>query len=195
MSIIDKALAAITPQPSAERRAEATRMARAAAAPGDWLSFALDHHEQIRDAFDAGRAAQAADDRLSAMRALALILNGHSLAEEIVLYPAMAQSGHKAQAGTAYTEQTTAKMQMAELENISPASDAWLDKWGHIEGAVLTHMFEEENGWFLHLKEEGEHQDRLTQRYREEFERYVGKPGADPRDGDARFSALADQQA
>lgn len=108
------------------------------------------------------------------MEALALVLNGHSLAEELVLYPAMAQSGHKVQAGVAYSEQTTAKMQMAELENIAPSSDAWLDKWGHIEGAVLTHMYEEEHGWFLHLKKKGDHQKRLRDRYVEEFNRYVG---------------------
>jgi hypothetical protein len=175
ISVIDKALAAVTPQPSEEKRAEATRKARAIAAPSDWLSLALDHHDLIRQAFADGRQVGAAADRRAAMEKLALILNGHSLAEEIVLYPAMAQSGHKAQAGMAYTEQTTAKMQMAELENIAPSSEAWLDKWGHIEGAVLTHMFEEENGWFIHLREKGEHQDRLTARYREEYERYVGK--------------------
>lgn len=174
MSVIDKALAAITPQPSEEKRAEATQKARGAASPGDWLSLALDHHDQIRSAFAEGRTVSSAADRRAAMEKLAVVLNGHSLAEEIVLYPAMAQSGHKMQAGVAYSEQTTAKMQMAELENIAPSSDAWLDKWGHIEGAVLTHMFEEENGWFLHLKEKGEHQNRLTARYKEEFERYAG---------------------
>lgn len=175
MSVIDKALAAITPQPSEEKRTEATQKARAIASPSDWLSLALDHHELIREAFVEGRRAKAASDRRKAMERLALVLNGHSLAEEVVLYPAMAQSGHKTQAGVAYAEQTTAKMQMAELENIAPSSEAWLDKWGHIEGAVLTHMFEEENGWFVHLKKKGEHQDRLTARYREEYERYVGE--------------------
>lgn len=174
MSIIDKALAAVTPQPGQEKRGEATQKARAAAAPGDWLSLALDHHEQIRDAFAEGRRVRSADERRAAMARLALVLNGHSIAEELVLYPAMAQNGHKMQAGVAYSEQTTAKMQMAELENIAPSSEAWLDKWGHIEGAVLTHMFEEENGWFIHLKAHGEHQDRLTARYVEEFERYAG---------------------
>ena len=174
MSVIDKALAAITPQPSKEHRREATDKARAAAQSGDWLSLALDHHELIRSAFVEGRTAKSAADRKAAMQRLALVLNGHSLAEEVVLYPAMAQNGHKLQAGAAYAEQTTAKMQMAELENIAPSSDAWLDKWGHIEGALLTHMFEEENGWFIHLKDKGEHQDRLTVRYAEEFERYAG---------------------
>jgi hypothetical protein len=175
MSVIDKALAAVTPQPSEEKRAEATQKARDMASPSDWLSLALDHHDLIREAFAEGRRVRSAADRRAAMEKLALVLNGHSLAEEIVLYPAMAQSGHKAQAGVAYTEQTTAKLQMAELENIAPSSQAWLDKWGHIEGAVLTHMFEEENGWFIHLKKKGEDQTRLTARYKEEFERYAGK--------------------
>lgn len=174
MSIIDKALAAVTPQPSEEKRAQATKKARAVAGSSDWLSLALDHHELIRTAFAEARVAKSAGDRTEAMQRLALVLNGHSLAEEVVLYPAMAQTGHKTQAGVAYTEQTAAKMQMAELENIAPSSEAWMDKLGHIEGAVLTHMFEEENGWFLHLKDKGEHQDRLTRRYREEYDRYVG---------------------
>jgi hypothetical protein len=174
MSVIDKVLAKVTPPESDQARANATQKARAAAAPGDWLSMALDHHDLIRRAFAEGRTAKSAGDRTAAMQRLALVLNGHSLAEEVVLYPALAQAGEKIHAGHAYTEQTTAKMQMAELENIPPSSDAWLDKWGHIEGAVLHHIYEEESSWFLTLKDKGEKQDHLTARYREEYERYVG---------------------
>lgn len=173
MSIIDKALAAITPVPGEDKRAEATAKARAAATPGDWLSAVLDHHDQIRAAFQAGRDAQGAAARTAAMKDLALVLNGHSLAEEIVLYPALGQAGEKGHAAHAYLEQTTAKAQMAELENIAPSKDAWLDKLEHIEGAVLTHMFEEESSWFLTLKEKAEHPTRLTERYLEEYNRYV----------------------
>lgn len=174
MSVVDKVLSKLTPPESEDARLEATRKARAAAAPGDWLSMALDHHEEIRAAFRTAKAAGTAAERTPALKALALVLNGHALAEEVVLYPALAQAGGKAHAGLAYTEQTTTKMQMAELENIAPSSDAWLDKLGHIEGAVLHHMYEEENSWFLDLKSRGEHQDRLTTRYREEYERYAG---------------------
>ena len=124
--------------------------------------------------FGACKAAQAASDRAAAMKELAVVLNGHSLAEEVVLYPALAQAGEKMHAGHAYTEQTTAKMQMAELENIAPSTPEWKDKLEHIEGAVLTHMFEEESGWFLKLHEKGERQGRLTDRYKEEFDRYCG---------------------
>ena len=66
MSVIDKALAAVTPQSSAEKRAEATAKARAAAERGDGLNLALDHHDQIRSSFEAGWAAKSAADRSAA---------------------------------------------------------------------------------------------------------------------------------
>jgi hypothetical protein len=174
MSVIDKIAAAVTPLPSAEKRAEATAEARAAATPGDWLSLVLDHHDLIRAAFAQGRSAKSAADRTAAFKALAVVLNGHSLAEEVVLYPALGQADHKANAAQAYLEQTVAKNQMAELERIPPSQAAWLDKWEHIEGAVLTHMYEEESGWFLKLRDEVSDSKRLTARYVEEYERYVG---------------------
>jgi len=174
MSIIDKIAAAVTPQPNDEKRAEATADARAAASPGDWLSLVLDHHDLIREAFAAGKLAKSAADRKAALKALAVVLNGHSLAEEVVLYPALGQADHKAHAAQAYLEQTVAKTQMAELETIPPSQAAWLDKWEHIEGAVLTHMYEEEAGWFLELKAAMPDDERLTARYAEEYDRYVG---------------------
>lgn len=177
MSIIDKAIAAVTPMPSESKRTEATEAARALAVPGDWLSLVLDHHNLIREAFSAGRAARSAAERNQARETLALVLNGHSLAEEVVLYPALGQAGEKAHAAHAYIEQTAAKTQMAELETIAPSTSAWKDKWEHIEGAVLTHMYEEESGWFLELRDKAKDQDRLTKRYTEEYDRYVGPPG------------------
>lgn len=170
--IIDKALGAITPPESDEARREATAKARAVATPGDWLSAALDHHDQIREGFAV--ALQAADGpaRTAAFKRLAAVLNGHSLAEEIVLYPALAKAGGKGHAGMAYSEQTTAKMQMAELERIDPGSAAWKDKLEHIEGAVLHHIFEEEGRWFPELKRRYDDQAHLTARFLEEFERY-----------------------
>jgi hypothetical protein len=174
MSIVDKALAAITPPESDEARAEATRKARAAATQGDWLSVALDHHDLIRSAFEECRRATDASGRQAAMKKLALVLNGHALAEEVVLYPALAKAGEKGHANLAYTEQTTAKMQMAELERIDAGSDAWLDKLEHIRGAVLHHIFEEEGSWFLELHDQYDDQAFLTARFREEYERYAG---------------------
>jgi PDZ domain-containing secreted protein len=146
--------------------------------------MALDHHDLIRSSFETARTADAPAGRVAAFKRLATVLNGHSLAEEVVLYPALAKSGEKAHAALAYTEQTTAKMQMAELERIDPADQAWLDKLEHIRGAVLHHIFEEEGTWFLELKEKAPDQAYLTQRFAEEYERYAGgiaKIAAEPR--------------
>lgn len=182
MAMLDRLIGKLTPPESEEDRAEATRKARAAAQPGDWLSLALDHHDDIRAGFAEARAAGTGPERLEAVRRLGEVLNGHALAEEVVLYPAMAQAHEKAHAMQAYTEQTAAKMQMAELETLDPLSKDWDDKLAHIEGAVLHHIYEEESGWFLKLKDADVDQAHLTARYSEEYGRYMHGPD-DARDG------------
>ena len=174
MSVVDKIIATVTPPESEAARARATEGARAMAEPGDWLSDVLDHHDHIRAAFVAAVFAATGADRKAAVARLTRILNAHALAEELVLYPALAQAGEKGHAAQAYAEQTAVKMQMAELQMLHPETEAWHDKLGHIEGAVLHHMFEEEKGWLLELRGKAEDGARLALRYREEFERYAG---------------------
>lgn len=147
--------------------------ARLLAEPGDWLSCALEHHDHIRAAFDAARRAPPGGGRIAAMKGLAVVLNGHSLAEEVVLYPALTAINAAAHAKTAYAEQTEAKIQMAELERLSPLSPEWAEQLEIIQTAVLEHMEEEESTWFLEIKKGYPDQAKLTARYREEFERYT----------------------
>jgi len=157
-------------EPVAPSRADA---ARAVAEPGDWLSCALEHHDHIRAAFEAARKAPPGGARIAAMKGLAVVLNGHALAEEVVLYPALVALDAAEDAQTAYAEQTEAKIQMAELERLSPASPDWAAQLEQIETAVLAHMEQEEGSWFLEIKESYPDQAKLTARYREEFERYT----------------------
>jgi hypothetical protein len=180
MSIIDKVVAAVTPPESDKARAEARAKARAAATPGDWLSAVLDHHVQIESAFVAVKAAPDAASRTKALKTLATILTGHSIAEEAALYPALAEADEKGHATMAYTEQSAAKLQMGLLEDIAPMSQEFLDKLEHIKGAVAHHVYEEEGNWFLDLKSKlpGAEQAKLTGRYAEQFARYMGN-GAD----------------
>jgi hypothetical protein len=180
MSIIDKVVAAVTPPESEEARREARAKARAAATPGDWLSMALEHHVKIEAAFAAVKEASTPATRVAAQKKLALILTGHSNAEESVLYPALAGAAdEKGHATMAYSEQAAAKTQMALLENLPPMSQDYLDKLEHIRGAVAHHVYEEEGTWFLELKEKvasGE-QAKLSERFEEEFSRYMGSDG------------------
>lgn len=148
-------------------------IARTMAEPGDWLSCALEHHGHIRACFGTARRAPAGGARIAAMKGLAVALNGHSLAEEVVLYPALVAVDATKHAQAAYAEQTEAKVQMAALERLSPQSSDWLAQLEEIEAAVLEHMEQEETSWFLEIKESYPDQARLTTRYREEFERYT----------------------
>jgi hypothetical protein len=175
MSIIDKAIAAVTPPVSDEKRQKAHAEARAAAQPGDWFSQILDHHEEIEQAFAATKAASTAEARRAAQKRLGVLLNGHAMAEEAVIYPALAQSGKQGHANTAYTEQAAAKMQLAALETLDPLSQDYLDKLGHLEGAVATHVYQEESDWFIDMKQNAppEAQARATARYAEEYGRYM----------------------
>jgi hypothetical protein len=174
MSILDKAIAAVTPPVSEEKRAEAHAKARACAEPGDWLSQVLDHHEAIDQAFADTKAATTAADRRQAQKRLGTLLTGHAMAEEAVIYPALAQAGKQGHANTAYTEQAAAKQQMAALEVMDPMSEDYLDKLGHLEGAVQTHVYQEESDWFVDMKRDApaDAQAHATARYKEEARRY-----------------------
>jgi iron-sulfur cluster repair protein YtfE (RIC family) len=175
MSIFDKIVAAVAPPESEEDRAKARQKAMALAGDDDWLGLALQHHVAIERCFEEARQAQDAETRATAFKQLTLILNAHAAAEEVVLYPIIAED-HKAHAAMAYQEQAMTKIQLNKLERMDPMSQDWLDKLEHVRGAVLHHMYEEEGTWFPDLHREagqGNHA-MLTRRFREEFERGAG---------------------
>lgn len=176
MSILDKAIAAVTPPESDEARAKARAKAEAAAAPGSWLAQILDHHREIEAQFAAVKGATTPDGRRSAQKKLGLILTGHSVAEEAAIYPALAADKQVGHAELAYQEQAAAKMEMGLLERLDPMSEDYLDKLEHIRGAVAHHIYSEEGTWFLELSEDidAAEQALITKRYTEEFERYSG---------------------
>ncbi len=175
MSVLDKIVASVTPEASAEDKAKARAKARTAAGGSGWLAQVLDHHEQIEQLFAAVKAASGASARRAEQKRLAGLLTGHSIAEEAVLYPAMAMTNQKQHSGEAYTEQSAAKVQAAALEDLDPMSADFLDKLEHLRAAVSHHVYEEESEWFPKLREQDSTmQAKLSKRYREEFERYMG---------------------
>jgi len=176
MSILDKVVAAVVPEPTAEERAECRRKARALSGGSGWLAQVLDHHEQVDAAFQAVRDAADAATRRTAQKWLATLLTGHSLAEEAVLYPAMAITDHKAHSSEAFVEQSGAKVQVAWLDELEPMSKDYLDKLDHLQSAVTMHVHREESDWFPELHRAGDAtvQSKLSRRYQEEFERYMG---------------------
>lgn len=175
MTFVDKVIAAVTPPESDRARARARAQARSLATSGSWFELILNQHQDIEAGFAAVRKATLPGARRLAQKQLAEILTGHSLAEEVVLYPAMALHDEKTASEMAYVEQSATKVQLAALDDLDPMSQDYLDKLEHIQGAVAHHMYQEEGTWFpkLHQKCDRNQQIRLTKKYQEEFTRYV----------------------
>jgi hypothetical protein len=95
MGVMDKVVAAVTPDPSEEKMQEARAKARAAAVNSGWLTQVLDHHLEVEDCFAAVKEANSVSTRRVAQKRLGLVLTGHSIAEESVIYPAMALTDQK----------------------------------------------------------------------------------------------------
>ena len=176
MSLLDKVVATLTPEPSAEKKAEVRAKARAESGGSGWLAMVIDHHERIDALFATIATAGGDAARRNAQRELALLLTGHSLAEETVLYPAMVMTDHKTHSSEAYVEQSAAKVQLAELDELDPQSRDYADKLEHLRAAVTMHAYREESDWFPALRREGDAamQSKLSRRFREEFDRYMG---------------------
>lgn len=181
MSFLDKIVAAITPPESEDDRRQARAHAQGLARPGDWLSHALEHHRRIEACFELALGANSVAERRAALRDLSMLLTAHANAEEAVLYPAMANSSSKSSAGMSYEEHAMTRIQMGALETLDPMGQDWRDKLGHIRGAVMTHVFEEEGSRFPELREAIDPQEdqRLTRRFLDEFDRYMGKDAFD----------------
>ena len=136
MSILEEAAAAVTPMESDQDRADARAKARESAKPGDWFSMILDHHVQIEDAFRDAKSAEGGDAARAALKKLGVVVMGHAIAEEAVIYPAMAETGQSGHSDHGYDEQATVKVDMAELEKMDPSSGEFADKLEAIREAV-----------------------------------------------------------
>jgi hemerythrin superfamily protein len=178
MSWLDKIGSTIFPLASDEKRAEARRKAEELARTSPWLAQIVAHHKAIEQCFADAFAATDADSRRHAMKELARLNTGHSIAEEVTIYPALVEYngmlGGKVQAALAYEEQQMTKIQQAMLEKLDPMSEEWRAKLEHIQSAVQQHVYEEESHRFAELAEAISPAEaaRLSRRYAEEFERY-----------------------
>jgi hypothetical protein len=198
MSWLDKIGSTVFPLASDEKRAEARRKAEELARAHPWLAQIIAHHKAIEQCFADALSATSVDARRSAMKELARLNTGHSIAEEVTVYPALVvhngMIGGKVQAAIAYEEQQMTKIQQAMLEQLDPMSEEWRMKLEHIQSAVQQHVFEEENHRFAELAEAlppGE-SARLSRRYSEEFERYCG---SDRREGASAPMQMAAQES
>jgi hemerythrin superfamily protein len=178
MSWLDNIGPKVFPLASDEKRAQARRKAEELGRSNQWLAQIVAHHKAIEQCFADALAATDADSRRHAMKELARLNTGHSIAEEVTIYPALVEYngmlGGKVQAAIAYEEQQMTKIQQAMLEKLDPMSEEWRAKLEHIRSAVQQHVYEEESHRFAELAEAISPAEaaRLSRRYAEEFERY-----------------------
>lgn len=155
MSWLDKIGAKVFPLASDEKRAEARRHAEVLARSNQWLAQIIAHHKAIEQCFADTLAATDVDSRRHAMKELARLITGHSIAEEVTVYPALIEHngvlGGKVQAALAYEEQQMTKIQQAMFGQLDPMSADWREKLEHIKSAVEQHVYEEESARFAEL--------------------------------------------
>ncbi|AEG93257.1 hemerythrin domain-containing protein [Ramlibacter tataouinensis] len=152
-------------------------VAQTAAAKGDWLSMIKAHHALIAKSFDELMASEKRTylqrDRL--IRAIGYQLTAHSVAEENVIYPALAMAGMTSESDKLYLDQAHAKVMNAQMEMATRANREgkdWMAPAKSLQAAVLKHAKEDEEGNIypkLQQKLDAAMNKMLTADYQREF--------------------------
>jgi hemerythrin superfamily protein len=114
----------------------------------DWLGLIKAHHVMLERAFDElidGGADMT--QRPVLYKRLAYLLTAHSVAEENVIYPALAMCGLQSDSDRLYLDQAHAKVMNAVLDMADDKlGDDWLQRAKELRTAVLSHAKEDEEG-------------------------------------------------
>lgn len=129
-----------------------------AVSAGDWLAIVKTHHAAIAKAVEELLATgmKAGATRDTALKKLAYQLTAHCVAEENVIYPALAMHGMTFESDKLYLDQAHAKVMNAEVDMaaMTDKGNVWLDKAKALQAAVLKHAKEdEEANFYLKLKQ------------------------------------------
>ena len=111
------------------------------AAAGDWFALVKSHHLMIEQAFNALIDSGAdASTRALLHKRMAWLLTAHSVAEENVIYPALAMCKLQSESDRLYLDQAHAKVMNAVLDMADDKyGDAWLEQARQLRDAVLEH--------------------------------------------------------
>jgi hemerythrin superfamily protein len=115
--------------------------------PDDWLALIQNHHALIKAAFDEvlSTSNSPVDVRQQRFRRLGLLLTAHCVAEENVIYPALAMHGLQTESDKLYLDQAHAKVMNAVLDMADDKGSAgWLEKARELKEVVLQHATQDE---------------------------------------------------
>ncbi|MES2889365.1 MAG: hemerythrin domain-containing protein [Pseudomonadota bacterium] len=150
-------------------------VAQTARSGGDWLAMIKTHHALVAKTLDEMVASNKVTyaRRARMQRTLAYQLTAHSVAEENVIYPAMAMNGLVTESDKLYLDQAHAKVINAQIEMTNAKDEAaWFDKVRTLQATVLKHAKEDEEGnLYPKLKQmlDGPTNALLTKAYAREF--------------------------
>jgi len=175
MTLLDRMMTTAR-EPLDDRRARARELAFARAAECDWFAEVLRHHVAIEQAMEAVRRASYPSAGRSALHWLATLMKGHAVAEDSVLYPALAFDGQRAHAVSAFADESSFRIDLAGLALLAPGSPDFIDKLDALHADLMLHFYEEEGAWYPALcRREGGHGNaRLCGLFVDEFRRYMG---------------------
>ncbi|HLL18735.1 MAG TPA: hemerythrin domain-containing protein [Rubrivivax sp.] len=159
-------------------------VAQTSARGGDWLAMVKAHHALVAKTFDAMLASGNTlfERRRRMQRTLAYQLTAHSVAEENVIYPALATAGLVSESDKLYLDQAHTKVMNAQLELSSLNEQGpWMEKVRVLQAAVLKHAKEDEEGTIfpkLHQQLDAQKNAVLTAAYAREFASVKPRPDA-----------------
>ena len=153
-------------------------VAQTAAAGGDWFAMIQAHHALVARSFDqllatGDKSTFLARDRM--VRLIGYQLTAHSVAEENVIYPAIARAGMVTESDKLYLDQAHAKVMQSQLELQSRIQEegTWVQAARTLQAAVLQHAKGDEEGRLypqLRAKTSASENAMLTALYRREFD-------------------------
>lgn len=150
-------------------------IAQTASGGDDWLEMVKAHHKMVEQHFDTmlDSAGKTFLKREVMERKLDYLLTAHSVAEENVLYPALARAGLINEADRLYLDQAHAKVMNAGLQLVAAKEEGeWFQKVRDLRAAVLKHAKEDEEANLypkLQAMLDKGANARLAQMYRREF--------------------------
>ena len=114
----------------------------------DWLVIVKAHHEMLERAFNELIDGRGDPSRRPILyKRLAYLLTAHSVAEENVIYPALAMFGLQSDSDRLYLDQAHAKVMNAMLDMADDKlGEAWLERARALRSAVLAHAKDDEEG-------------------------------------------------
>jgi hemerythrin superfamily protein len=149
-------------------------VAQTMASGGNWFDMVKAQHMLIAQNLDQILATsdEQATERMRLQKHLGYLLTAHSVAEENVIYPAIARMGMTSDSDRLYMEQAQAKVVNADLSMTPAGTSAWRDHVSALRTAILHHAkVEEEGDIFPRLMQSAgpELNAKLTQAYQRQF--------------------------